>query len=238
MLGCCRAATASASVRNRCKSSGDAWPPARIIFRATIRLRLRCRALYTTPMPPRPNSARISYPGTAGGGPAFNSNDFSAVASGSREMVSGTAGGGSVDAELSATGVNGVSGRSLISGLGAINLGASRDGTAGPDAIQCSGRCGGLQRLLQVQDGPAISPRELVSVEPLLIDDVRPLSLARPAAVAELGELIRRAAAEGFGLFPVGGGTHLHIGLPPARPGVAVAMTALDQVIDYPARDM
>jgi glycolate oxidase FAD binding subunit len=77
-----------------------------------------------------------------------------------------------------------------------------------------------------------------VSVDPILIDDVRPQSVSRPAAVADLGQLIRRAGAEGFGLFPFGGGTHLHIGLPPSKPGVAVDMTALDQVIDYPARDM
>jgi glycolate oxidase FAD binding subunit len=77
-----------------------------------------------------------------------------------------------------------------------------------------------------------------VPVDPPLIDDVRPQALARPATVAELGDLVRRAAAEGFGLFPVGGATHLHIGLPPVKPGVAVDMTALDQVIDYPARDM
>ena len=37
-----------------------AWGPARIILRATRRLRPVCRALYTTPMPPRPSSARIS----------------------------------------------------------------------------------------------------------------------------------------------------------------------------------
>ena len=36
----------------------------------------------------------------------------------------------------------------------------------------------------------------------------------------------------------MGGGTQLHLGLPPTKPGIAVDMTALDQVIDYPARDM
>src|SRR5262249_23626994 len=38
--------------------------------------------------------------------------------------------------------------------------------------------------------------------------------------------------------FPLGGRTQLHVGLPPARPGVGVDVTALAEVIDYPARDM
>lgn len=77
-----------------------------------------------------------------------------------------------------------------------------------------------------------------MSEDPILIDDFRPQSVSRPAAVADVGELVRRASAEGLGLYPMGGRTHLHIGLPPLKPGIAVDMTALDQVIDYPARDM
>ena len=73
---------------------------------------------------------------------------------------------------------------------------------------------------------------------PPLIDNIRPLDFVRPASVAELGELIRRAAAENLGLFPIGGQTELQLGLPPNKPGIAVDMTGLDQVIDYPARDM
>ena len=73
---------------------------------------------------------------------------------------------------------------------------------------------------------------------PPLIDNVRPLDFVRPADAAELGDLIRKAAADGHGLFPVGGQTELHLGLPPNKPGIAVDMTGFDQVIDYPARDM
>src|ERR1700722_6786215 len=64
MFGCCRQATASASARKRATSSGPAWLPARTIFSATRRFSATCRALYTTPMPPRPSTPRISYPGT------------------------------------------------------------------------------------------------------------------------------------------------------------------------------
>ena len=46
------------------------------------------------------------------------------------------------------------------------------------------------------------------------------------------------ARQRGHGIYPVGGRTTLDVGLPPTKPGVAVDTTALDSVIDYPARDM
>jgi glycolate oxidase FAD binding subunit len=70
------------------------------------------------------------------------------------------------------------------------------------------------------------------------IDDVDLLRVVRPASTAELCELVRQARADGQALFPLGGRTMLGIGLPPARPGIGVDLTALDRVIDYPARDM
>ena len=70
------------------------------------------------------------------------------------------------------------------------------------------------------------------------IDDFGPLAVVRPQSVAELGDLVRRAAAERQALYPVGGGTMLGLGLPPSRPGWAVDVRSLNHVIDYPARDM
>ena len=70
------------------------------------------------------------------------------------------------------------------------------------------------------------------------IDDLGPLPVVRPASVAELCDLVRRAAAEGQAIFPVGGGTMLDLGLPPSRPGWVVDLRSLNRVIDYPARDM
>lgn len=72
----------------------------------------------------------------------------------------------------------------------------------------------------------------------LTIDEFGPLPVRRPATAAELGEVVRAAAAKGEGIYPVGGRTTIDVGLPPAKPGVAVDTTALDQVVDYPARDM
>jgi glycolate oxidase FAD binding subunit len=70
------------------------------------------------------------------------------------------------------------------------------------------------------------------------IDDFGPLPVVRPASAAELGDFVRRAAAEGQALYPFGGRTLLHVGLPPERPGVAVDLRGLGAVVDYPARDM
>ena len=70
------------------------------------------------------------------------------------------------------------------------------------------------------------------------IDGLGPLPVARPASVPELSDLVRRAAAEGTAVYPVGGGTMLEYGLPPTRPGTIADLRGLDQVIDYPARDM
>ena len=64
------------------------------------------------------------------------------------------------------------------------------------------------------------------------------MPVKRPATVAELCEIVKAARAAGQGVYPVGGRTTLDVGLPPIKPGVAVDTTALNRVIDYPARDM
>ncbi len=70
------------------------------------------------------------------------------------------------------------------------------------------------------------------------IDGFGPLPVRAPESVAELGEIVRAQVAAGHGVYPVGGGTKLHLGLVPSTPGVAVSTRKLNAVIDYPARDM
>jgi glycolate oxidase FAD binding subunit len=74
--------------------------------------------------------------------------------------------------------------------------------------------------------------------EPLTIDGVGPLPVLTPPSAAELGGLVREAAAAGRGIYPVGGRTTLEIGQPPAKPGAAISTAALAGIIDYPARDL
>jgi glycolate oxidase FAD binding subunit len=75
-------------------------------------------------------------------------------------------------------------------------------------------------------------------VDSLTIDEFGPLPVRRPGSAAEVGEVVAEAARTGRGVYPVGGRTMLDVGLPPIKPGVALDTTALDRVIDYPARDM
>jgi glycolate oxidase FAD binding subunit len=70
------------------------------------------------------------------------------------------------------------------------------------------------------------------------IDGFGPLPVEQPQTIAEVSALVRRAAAAGQAVYPLGGRTLLDIGLPPTRPGFAVDLRALARVIDYPARDM
>ena len=41
-----------------------------------------------------------------------------------------------------------------------------------------------------------------------------------PASAAELGDIVRRAASENHAVYPLGGRTMLHVGLPPTKPGI------------------
>lgn len=60
----------------------------------------------------------------------------------------------------------------------------------------------------------------------------------RPETREALAEAIGRRVGEGLAIYPQGGRTALDYGNPPARPGVAVDLTALDRVVDFPAADM
>jgi glycolate oxidase FAD binding subunit len=70
------------------------------------------------------------------------------------------------------------------------------------------------------------------------IDAIGLSQVVRPASIAELCDVVRRAAAEEQGVFPLGGRTMLGQGLPPSRPGIGIDLNGLNEVIDYPARDM
>jgi glycolate oxidase FAD binding subunit len=76
-----------------------------------------------------------------------------------------------------------------------------------------------------------------VDVSKTMIDGLS-VSISEPASIAELCEIVRRVGSEKQAVYPMGGRTMLHIGLPPTKPGIGVDLRKLDQVIDYPARDM
>ncbi|MBI1830305.1 MAG: FAD-binding oxidoreductase [Planctomycetes bacterium] len=70
------------------------------------------------------------------------------------------------------------------------------------------------------------------------LDGFGPLPLVRPESVHEVGDLVRHAAASNSAIYPLGGQTKIALGNVPTRPGHAVDLRGLDQVVDFPARDM
>ncbi len=70
------------------------------------------------------------------------------------------------------------------------------------------------------------------------VDGFGPLPVVCPADIVEVQEIVRQAAAKKEAIYPVGGGTQLALGWPPIKPGVIVDLTSLNQIVDYPARDM
>jgi glycolate oxidase FAD binding subunit len=71
-----------------------------------------------------------------------------------------------------------------------------------------------------------------------VLDGFGPLALVCPGSALELGDLIREAAASDRALYPIGGQTKISLGMPPTKPGQAVDLRGLAQIIDFPARDM
>jgi glycolate oxidase FAD binding subunit len=60
----------------------------------------------------------------------------------------------------------------------------------------------------------------------------------RPESVDELRQVVREAASGNFAIYPQGGATALGYGGSPSRPGVAIDLRSLNQVVDYPHADM
>ena len=70
------------------------------------------------------------------------------------------------------------------------------------------------------------------------IDGFVPLATHRPADIATVGELVREADRSQHALYPFGGRTQIGLGNVPTKQGSAIDMRGLNQVIDFPARDM
>ena len=70
------------------------------------------------------------------------------------------------------------------------------------------------------------------------IDGVGPIPIFVPESVGNVGDPVRQAGSCGEAVYPLGGRTHLDFGNPPRRRGLAADLRGLNQVNDYPARDM
>src|SRR5207245_2646357 len=70
------------------------------------------------------------------------------------------------------------------------------------------------------------------------IDGFGPLPVEYAASSGDIGRLVRAARQDNLAVYPLGAGTCLHLGSAPNKKGRAICVTPLNQVIDYPARDM
>jgi glycolate oxidase FAD binding subunit len=70
------------------------------------------------------------------------------------------------------------------------------------------------------------------------VDGLRPSAVLRPGSVAEIAEILRFAAAERLAVIPIGGRTHLHLGMPPRRYDLAVDVSGMNRLLAYEPHDL
>src|SRR5437660_11762202 len=73
---------------------------------------------------------------------------------------------------------------------------------------------------------------------PADVDGLPLTRIVRPASVPELQQHVRQAASEQQAIYAFGDISSTLLGLPASHPGVGIDLRNLNQVIDYPARDM
>ena len=59
-----------------------------------------------------------------------------------------------------------------------------------------------------------------------------------PESADQVCQHVRAAAEHGTAIYPIGGGTSLNFGLPARREGIGISLRSMNQVVEYPARDM
>jgi glycolate oxidase FAD binding subunit len=70
------------------------------------------------------------------------------------------------------------------------------------------------------------------------IDGIASTSGATPASREELAEVLHAADGRGQAVAPVGGGTQLDLGMPPARLDLVIETTRLNKVVEYEPADL
>jgi glycolate oxidase FAD binding subunit len=86
--------------------------------------------------------------------------------------------------------------------------------------------------------GPGRVLTDATSLTTYEVDGCRPLAALLPESAAEVAEILRFASAERLAAIPVGGKTHLHIGMPPHRYDIAIDVSGINRVLAYEPRDL
>jgi glycolate oxidase FAD binding subunit len=85
---------------------------------------------------------------------------------------------------------------------------------------------------------PYRSGGRFVPLANVQLDATVALTPHQPASANEIGDLVRQTSAAGQAVYPAGGQTQWDLGLSPAKSGILLDLRRLDNVIEYPARDM
>ena len=78
-------------------------------------------------------------------------------------------------------------------------------------------------------------PASLAAYE---VDGRCPSAALLPSSADEIAEILRFASAEHLAVIPVGGKTHLHIGMPPQRYDLALDLSPLNRILAYEPHDL
>jgi glycolate oxidase FAD binding subunit len=70
------------------------------------------------------------------------------------------------------------------------------------------------------------------------IDGVTPVSTVAPSTADELAAHLREANTQHQKVAPIGGGTQLDLGMPPARIDLAIETTGLNRIVEYEPADL
>ncbi len=70
------------------------------------------------------------------------------------------------------------------------------------------------------------------------IDGLTPKSVVLPASVGEIQDILRLAAAQHLSVIPAGSGSKLRSGNPPEKVDIVLAMTRINEVVEYEPADL
>ena len=86
--------------------------------------------------------------------------------------------------------------------------------------------------------GPTRVIAEAASLAACEVDGRSPSAILQPNSAAEIAEILRFASAERLAVIPIGGRTHLGIGMPPRQYDLALDLSRMNKVLACEPRDL
>ncbi len=86
--------------------------------------------------------------------------------------------------------------------------------------------------------GPTRVIADAASLAACEVDSRGPSAILQPDSAAEIAEILRFASAERLAVIPMGGRTHLGIGMPPRHYGLALDLSRMNKILACEPRDL